>query len=169
MRTQVELEKRMNARTTELATMMEALKMEAREREQVEKAREELFRMLVTSEEDERRRISRELHDHMGQYLTALGLELNALREGFPAGNQTHERIQKLQELARNVGLEVHRIAMALRPTSLDDFGLHRTLLNCLQDFGEATGVAVDHHISGLDTTSLSDQVQTTLYRFLQE
>src|SRR4051812_10549464 len=97
MRTQVELEKRVNARTTELATMMEALKMEAREREQVEKAREELFRMLVTAEEDERRRISRELHDHLGQYLTALGLELNALKETFPEEKETHEKINRLQ------------------------------------------------------------------------
>jgi signal transduction histidine kinase len=169
MRTQVELEKRVNARTTELATMMEALKMEAREREQVEKAREELFRMLVTAEEDERRRISRELHDHLGQYLTALGLELNALKETFPEEKETHEKINRLQSLTRNVGLEVHRIAMALRPTSLDDFGLHRTLLNCLQDFGESTGVAVDHHISGLDGVTVPDQMQTTLYRFLQE
>src|SRR5436190_537336 len=85
-----------------------------RRREKVEKAREELFQLLVTAEEDERRRISRELHDHLGQYLTALGLELNALKEGFPAGTQTHDRIQNLQNLTRNVGVEVHRIAMAL-------------------------------------------------------
>ncbi|HUR45343.1 MAG TPA: ATP-binding protein [Candidatus Saccharimonadales bacterium] len=169
LRMQGDLEKQVHSRTEELGKAIRALRAEARERQHLEKSRQELVRLLVNAEEEERRRISRELHDHTGQYLTAMGLELNALRQKFGAGPEADEKISRLQTLAKNVGVEVHRIAVALRPTSLDDFGLYRSLLNCLRDFGEATGVAVDHHISGVEGLVLTDQLQTTIYRFLQE
>lgn len=169
LRAHAQLEQRVHARTAELAKAIMALKSEALERQEAEKAREQLFRMLVTAEEDERRRMSRELHDHMGQYLTALGLELKALQEMMPGTEAVHKRLKKLQAFTIEVGQEVHRIAMALRPTALDDLGLYRTLLNHLEDVASATGLAVDYHISGLEEVAIPSEIETTLYRFVQE
>lgn len=169
LRAHAQLEQRVHARTAELAKAIQALKAEALERQQAEKAREQLFRMLVTAEEDERRRMSRELHDHMGQYLTALGLELKSLQEMLPGAETVHKRLKKMQEFTIEVGQEVHRIAMALRPTALDDLGLHRTLLNYLEEVASSSGIAVDFHVSGLEEAAVPSEIETTLYRFVQE
>ena len=169
LRTHAQLEQRVHARTAELAKAILALKAEALERQGAEKAREQLFRMLVTAEEDERRRMSRELHDQMGQYLTALGLELKNLQEMLPPDKLIQKKLKKLQSFTVNVGQEVHRIAMALRPTALDDLGLCQTLLNHLEDVVNATGLVLDHHITGFENVALPAEIETTIYRFVQE
>ncbi|MDB6033707.1 MAG: sensor protein [Verrucomicrobiales bacterium] len=169
LRTHAQLEQRVHARTAELAKAIQALKAEATERQCAEEARGQLFRMLVTAEEDERRRMSRELHDHMGQYLTALGLELKNLQEMLPPDKAIQKKLKKLQSFTVSVGQEVHRIAMALRPTALDDLGLFQTLINHLEDVVNATGLALDHHIMGFENVSLPAEIETTIYRFVQE
>jgi PAS domain S-box-containing protein len=169
LRTHAQLEQRVHARTAELGKAIQALKAEAAERQGAEKAREQLFRMLVTAEEDERRRMSRELHDHMGQYLTALGLELRNLEEMLPQDKNIQKKLKKLQSFTVNVGQEVHRIAMALRPTALDDLGLSQTLINHLEDVVNATGILVDHYFTGFENISVPAEIETTIYRFVQE
>ena len=81
-----ELEGRVAERTAELARANEALRAEVAERRRAEAARTELLRRLVTAQEDERRRVSRELHDGLGQELTALILGLKALEQAVPRG-----------------------------------------------------------------------------------
>jgi PAS domain S-box-containing protein len=169
LRTHAQLEQRVHARTAELAKAIQALKAEAIERKSAEDARGQLFRMLVTAEEDERRRMSRELHDQMGQYLTALGLELRNLQEMVPPDKAVQKKLKKLQSFTVSVGQEVHRIAMALRPTALDDLGLSQTLINHLEDVVSATGLTLDHQIMGYDKGSVPAEIETTIYRFVQE
>jgi signal transduction histidine kinase len=169
LRTHAQLEQRVHARTAELAKAIQALKAEATERQCAEDARGQLFRMLVTAEEDERRRMSRELHDQMGQYLTALGLELKNLQEMLPPDKAIQKKLKKLQSFTVNVGQEVHRIAMALRPTALDDLGLSQTLINHLEDVVDATGLDMDHHIMGYEKGFVPLEIETTIYRFVQE
>jgi PAS domain S-box-containing protein len=138
-------------------------------RKHAEEVRMALLRRLATAQEEERHRIARELHDQMGQHLTALMLGLKSLRDGIPERMPLHECLQRLQDLSDEIGREVHHIALELRPTALDDFGLHAALLNYVTEWSDRSEIEVDFHSSGLDTQRLPLQVETTLYRIVQE
>jgi signal transduction histidine kinase len=140
-----------------------------RERAQAEAERTHLLRTLVTLQEDERRRISRELHDELGQYLTALLLGLDAAIDGVPAASPARTQIQRLQQFSKQVGQDIHRIAWELRPTSLDDLGLEIALRNYLEEWSERAEVSADFHSNGLTMERLPADIETTLYRVAQE
>ena len=128
-----------------------------------------VHRRMVTVQEDERRRISRELHDEMGQYLTALMLGLNAVGSAIEENTPLHTQILQLQHFSRQVGQDIHRIAWELRPTALDDMGLEVALRNLLEEWSERAEVATDYHGSGKATERLPAEIETTLYRSVQE
>ena len=163
-----ELEARVKERTTELAQAIAALEREAEERKQAQEARQQLFRELATAQEEERRRISRELHDEMGQHLTALILGLKAL-EGSLKADPGKRRLKDLQKLSDEIGRQVHRIALELRPTALDDLGLQATVINYLDDWAVRFGLTVDFHSGGLEKERLPTEIETTIYRIVQE
>jgi signal transduction histidine kinase len=123
----------------------------------------------VTSQEEERHRIARELHDQMGQHLTALTLGLKALRDADDDGRSGDYRLQRLQDLINQIGQEAHRIALELRPTALDDLGLHSALWNYAEEWSERCGIEVDFQSRGLDQRRLDPEVETTVYRVVQE
>jgi PAS domain S-box-containing protein len=137
-------------------------------RKHAEEVRMALLRRLSTAQEEERHRIARELHDQMGQHLTALMLGLKSL-DVTPERMPLHEHLQQLQDLSDEIGREVHRIALELRPTALDDFGLHAALLNYVAEWSDRSEIEVDFHSSGLDKQRLPPQLETTLYRIVQE
>ena len=164
-----ELERRVEERTAELAAANEALGAEVAEHKRAEEARRELLRRLVTSQEDERRRIARELHDRTGQHLTALLLELQALKDAAQLRPTDLDRVQRLQALVKQLGRDVHHLAWELRPTALDDFGLHTALLNYAEEWSRWCKIEVAFHSVGLDRQRLAPEVETTLYRVVQE
>jgi PAS domain S-box-containing protein len=160
-----ELEERVAARTTELAAANDALLGEAREREQAEAARNDLLRRLATAQEDERRRVARDLHDQVGQQLTALTLGLQAARDrGADAAP-----LAGLQRTAEQVARGVHDVALRLRPTALDDFGLAEALKSAAEEWRRAGGAAVALDTDGLGAGRLPPEVETALYRVVQE
>jgi two-component system CheB/CheR fusion protein len=137
------------------------------ERKQAEIARDELLAQLVTAQEEERRRIALELHDQLGQDVTALMLGLKALQDsGELAG--ANERLQQLLRLANQLGQTAHRLAWELRPSALDDLGLQVTLRNYLEEWTRQFERAVDFHSSGL-RDRLPAQIESGLYRIIQE
>ena len=97
--------------------------------------RAELLRRLVNLQEEERHRIARELHDQMGQHLTAFLLDLEALKGHTPDRPAAAEALQRLRDLADRMGQDVHRIAFELRPTALDDWGLQTALTNYVAEW----------------------------------
>jgi PAS domain S-box-containing protein len=139
------------------------------ERRRAEEERTQLLRKLVTSQEEERHRIARELHDQMGQHLTALTLGLKALRDADDDGKSGDYRLRRLQDLINQIGQEAHRIALELRPTALDDLGLHSALWNYAEEWSERSGIEVDFQSRGLDQRRLDPEVETTVYRVVQE
>jgi PAS domain S-box-containing protein len=150
-----ELEARVRERTAELAHANEA--------------RLQVLRRLVTAQEEERRRVSRELHDQMGQHLTGLMLGLKALENDCQSLPHASERLQKLQDLTDSIMQEIHHLAWELRPAALDDLGLSTVLRRYTEEWSQRSGVAVDFHSSGLDEQRAPSHVETTLYRVVQE
>ena len=116
-----ELDLRVRERTAELSEALAALGRQ-------EEVRKELLRRVVTVQEDERRRISRELHDQMGQQLTALMLRLRLAKDSAGEDSPLREPLRWLEDHAARIGREVHRMALELRPTALDDLGLPAAL-----------------------------------------
>ena len=165
-RTLEDLESRVAARTAELAQANEHLREEINAREKAEETRQLLLDRIVNAEEDERRRLSRELHDQVGQQLTAMMLGLRALQPGLSAADAA--AVQQLEAIAGEISREVHDIALDLRPTALDDSGLAGALANYVENWAARTEVeAAFHHVS-LERR-LPATLETVVYRVVQE
>jgi signal transduction histidine kinase len=130
--------------------------------------RKQLLRHAVLAQETERKRIARELHDSLGQYLTALQLGLNAIGQHCATDAGATEELAKLRDLTSEIGHEVNRMAWELRPTALDDLGLETAITQYLEEWGERSGLRFDLQVS-LGDRRLSQTVETTVYRALQE
>jgi two-component system CheB/CheR fusion protein len=143
--------------------------MDISERKQAEQLRYQVLSRIVAAQEDERRRVSRELHDQMGQNLAALMVGLEALKANFAEAPPALDRLRELQELANGLSQEVHSLAWELRPPALDDLGLHTALQRYVEQWSERSGVAVDWHTNGFTSRRLPSEVETTLYRVVQE
>ncbi len=163
------LEERVAERTAELATTNASLTAEIGMREAAEADRWDLLRRLGTAQEDERRRISRELHDQMGQLLTALGLGLKVLEDATPDPSPGRPQLAGLRELTGRIGREFHQLALDLRPTALDDMGLEPALASYAEAWTERSGIAVDFQSTVPDAERLPEASETALYRVVQE
>ena len=164
-----ELELRVGERTAELAEANSAMREEVRVRRRSERERVELLRRIVTTQEDERRRISRELHDQLGQSLTALRLKLEGLNEEAGRRSKLRGRIEELAEIVGRLDADVDFLAWELRPTALDDLGLNVALNNYAQEWSKHFGITVNFHSRGLGDARLASLVETNLYRIAQE
>jgi PAS domain S-box-containing protein len=164
-----ELERRVEERTAEIAGANEKLRAEIAERLRTEQSRQELLRRLVSAQEEERRRISRELHDQMGQQLTAVMMGLKTLNTASYGRQPAIDILQQLQELTNQLACEVHSLAWGLRPPALDDLGLETALYNYAEEWAERSRVVVDFHSSGFETERLPWTHETAIYRISQE
>jgi len=164
-----ELERRVRKRTAELARVNDTLEAEIAERRHAEETRKELLRRLVTAQEDERRRISRELHDQMGQRLTALMMGLKTLGEDSYGRQPALAGLRRLQEITDELSREAHTLAWRLRPAALDDLGLHTALSNYVNDWAERSRVVVDFYSAGVEHERLPLAQETALFRITQE
>jgi signal transduction histidine kinase len=139
-------------------------------REQVmrkEEARLVLLKKIVQAQEDERRSISLELHDELGQSLMALLLSVHGLKR---SGDLTTERAAELEAMIRYVSDEVRRIARQMRPSILDDGGLDCALASYVEDLAARSPVAIDYQcLCSGDPDRLPSEVEVTLYRIAQE
>jgi PAS domain S-box-containing protein len=164
-----QLEERVIERTAELDALNGALRDEIIEGRRGAATRQALMSQLVAAQEEERRRISRDLHDNVGQHLTALMLGLKSLESRYGIG-PVAETLRDLQQLSETIGKEIHDLALELRPTSLDDLGLVRTLSNFVGDWSGRTGVQVDFHTGGwAGGDRLPADIETTIYRVVSE
>ena len=163
------LEQRVAERTRELARANEALHVENAERRQVEKARLQLLRQLVRTQEDERRRIAREIHDHLGQQSTALRLNLEALKDQCVGYEELCGPIEQTQAIAARLDADVDFLAWELRPAALDDLGLAAALANFVREWSKHFGIPADFHTTGMDAERPSPEAETNLYRIAQE
>jgi signal transduction histidine kinase len=164
-----QLEERVRERTTELSETNRALQAEVAQRERAEAAHREVLRRLAAAEETERGRISRELHDRLGQDLTALKLGLQAVGKHRPCPPALRRSVSNLKELTDSLMRDMHRLAWELRPAVLDDFGLELALRRYADEWATLSGVPVDFHSQGVTAQRLAPQLETTLYRITRE
>jgi signal transduction histidine kinase len=125
------------------------------------------MRRVVKAQELERRRLARELHDETGQALTSILLGLKAL-EGKLGDASARASAADLRELVVSTLQDVRRLAVELRPSALDDFGLEAALERLTESFAEQTGITVDFQ-PALADERLPEDVETALYRIVQE
>jgi signal transduction histidine kinase len=129
----------------------------------------ELSHQLVKVQEQERRNISRELHDEVGQMLTGLRMELGNLDGPHARQDPTfHQRLLATKRIAEQILRTVRNLAMFLRPSMLDDLGLSPALRWQAKEFTLRNDVPVELSITG-DADSVSDDVRTCVYRIVQE
>jgi signal transduction histidine kinase len=128
-----------------------------------------LSRCLITAQEDERKRISRELHDVVAQTLTGINLRLAVLRSQITSNaKDLHKKIAITERLVEKSVKIVHQFARDLRPSVLDDLGLIPALNTYLRAYSERTGVAV-HLTAAPGIESLNSTKKTALFRIAQE
>jgi signal transduction histidine kinase len=125
------------------------------------------LRRVVHAQEDERRRLARELHDETGQALTSILLGLKGL-EDLDDMAALEEGVAALRERVVATLQDVRRLAVELRPAALDDFGLEAALERLTAGFAEQTGLKVELE-SRLQDDRLPEEVETVLYRIVQE
>ncbi|HXF82804.1 MAG TPA: GAF domain-containing sensor histidine kinase [bacterium] len=147
-----------------LAAERARLYEELREKEAL---RGKLLEKLITAQEDERRRIARELHDEAGQALTALILNLE-MAEQAGAQGVAPERLARLRAIAEDTLAELRRLIYDLRPTILDDLGLAAAVRWYVKETVEPQGLHVSMSISGGDDR-LPHHIETAVFRIVQE
>jgi PAS domain S-box-containing protein len=136
--------------------------------QEAESLHSHLLEKIMTAQEDERRRISRELHDEIGQSLTSLLVGLRAAEEEL-GKEGIRGRVSDLRKITGNTLQEVQRLARGLRPSVLDDFGLEEAIARYAADFASMYGIQVDVAQDGGSSDRLPPPVETALYRIVQE
>jgi signal transduction histidine kinase len=137
--------------------------------EEAERQMRQLSQQVVATQEEERKKLSRELHDHVGQMLTALRMELGRIDRVRGAADQAvSTAVAECRQLVDNVVRTVRDLALGLRPSMLDDFGLQPALEWHIRDASRRYGVTIDLVARG-DLDRLPDQHRTCVYRVVQE
>lgn len=140
------------------------------ERKKADEAVRALAKRVVEAQEEERRRIARELHDNICQRLSAIKLHMEALED--ETSDKRVSVFKQLQMLKGQVGStirEVRGISANLRPTTLDDLGLVTALQLLCRDFEKVHGIKISFSARGVERSMLNIHKETALYRIAQE
>ena len=179
-RINAELEQRVKERTETLQVINESLKKENQERLEAQEALMEsqrqlkyLSSQLLASEETERKRIAMELHDGLGQSLTAIKFRvesfLGAIRErGSQTGAQT-EPLESVVPMIQECVREIHRIQANLRPSTIDDLGILATISWMCREFQSTySAIRIERQIN-IEEKDVPDSLKMVIYRIIQE
>ena len=140
-----------------------------RRSEQAEQQMRELSQQLVHAQEEERKNLSRELHDHVAQVLTGLRMELGRVeRIAAALDGRVAPAVAECKGLIDDMFITVRGLALGLRPSMLDDFGLQAALEWHVRDFTGRCAMNVDLKMDG-DLNALPDKHRTCVYRVVQE
>jgi len=152
-----------------VSTLEQHSEGQRRRAETAEKELRRLSQQLVQAQEEERKSISRELHDEIGQMLTGLKMELANLEEfrNLP-GDEFEKHLSETRALTEQTMRSVRDLAMGLRPSMLDDLGLEPALRWQCREFSRRSGVPVSIEAEG-NLEHLSEALRTCVYRVVQE
>jgi signal transduction histidine kinase len=151
-----------------ITDLREQKRKQAEEIKQAEATRRLLLEHMLSAQEDERRRIARELHDEAGQLLTSLLVGLRTLQDSRNLANVKAQG-NRLRKITAQAIDEVGRLARGLHPTVLDDHGLGVALSRYVSEYMKTHNIEVNLKLNELDSSNLSSSVQIGLYRIVQE
>jgi two-component system CheB/CheR fusion protein len=145
-------------------------------RDQTEKLEAEMamrdrqtLQRLVQTQEDERRRIARDLHDHLGQQLTALRLKIEGLKANYGTEPAIIKALDDAQAQAKKIDDDVSFMTWELRPTALDNLGLRNALGNFVNEWSKNYHIRAEFHTARVRRLRLSPETEINLYRIAQE
>jgi two-component system sensor histidine kinase UhpB len=147
----------------EVATLIEAFNAML---DRLEQERRGSVRRALAAQEDERSRIARELHDELGQELTAVAMQSERAAQSAPANDQA--TLEEIAEAIRQSIDHVRRIARRLRPEALDDLGLVNALISLCRRIGQQSGVRIEPDLAN-KVPSTSPETEVVIYRVAQE
>jgi PAS domain S-box-containing protein len=122
---------------------------------------------LINAQEDERRRVARELHDDLNQRMALLSIELEQLGQ-MKGAVDLHARLDQLQNYAQEISADIHRISYKLHPSKLDHLGLAAAVKSLCQELSTKGGIKIEFQQSGFPT-NLPPDVTLCLFRIAQE
>lgn len=122
----------------------------------------------VEAQEEERRRIAREIHDSFGQMLTAIKFNIEILEDLIPKDSPDYKRVEDTKNLLDATMAEARKIAYNLMPSVLEDFGLGPALQLLCEQFSQRNSMKVEYRVHGL-TERLEPALEVSLYRIVQE
>jgi PAS domain S-box-containing protein len=140
----------------------------ATERKRTEESRARLIERVMSAQEEEQRRIARELHDETGQSLTSLLVGLRLLGDSRTLKNAKAQANQ-LRHITVQILDNLRRLARGLHPSILDDLGLVVALTRYATDYAQSYGITMNIQAEGLGSSRLPSPVETALYRIMQE
>ena len=129
-----------------------------------------LTQQLMKAQESERQMISRELHDCIGQDLSTLKIGIGTLLDNQPViPAKIKQKVSEFSQILQETIMAVRDLAYTLRPASLDQLGLVKTVFQHCEDYSEKTGMTVDFVSAGMDDLRLDFDTEINLYRLIQE
>lgn len=126
-----------------------------------------LTHQLIKAQENERLKISQDLHDHIAQDLSTLKISLETLFRD--QGAETKEKVASLSDILQRTIAAVRDMAYDLRPPGLDQLGLVKTLYLYCEDFSKSNSVEIDFAAAGMDELDLEYETEINIYRLIQE
>ncbi|MGB3714489.1 MAG: ATP-binding protein [Candidatus Promineifilaceae bacterium] len=131
--------------------------------------RSELLKLLITAQEDERKRVARDLHDGLGQSLGALALDAEVLKLKLAVDDEpTLEQLDQIQSLIAETTDQMYSILLALRPSALDDLGLLPALRDYCERLLQDKDIQFEFDASGFESR-VPPEIETALFRIFQE
>lgn len=129
----------------------------------------ELGGRLIQAQEEERKRVARELHDDLSQKMALLSIELDYVsRHTSMPETELRAKMQNLMADAEDISEDLHRISHQLHPSKLDQLGLVKATRNFVEEFGAHYGLTINFHVNGLPTRLPSDE-SLCAFRIIQE
>ena len=160
---------RVEERTSELGEANKVLRLQIAQQQRNDHLRHVLMQRVINTQEDERKRISRDLHDHLGQELTGLRLRIQLLKDKYAGEQDISDEIEALQTIAAGLDKTVDFLTWELRPASIDELGLEIALQNFVKEWSEHFNIPVKLTIDRKPEKRLAPVAEINLYRIAQE
>jgi signal transduction histidine kinase len=139
------------------------------DRTRAEEERTRLLGRVISAHEDERLRISREIHDEVGQQLSVLSLKVSTLKEDYAGQADIRAQIESIEGVLQQLDSDVDFLVWNLRPTALDELGLLVVISNVIAHWTKHFGTHAELHTVGMEQRRVTSDVGVVLYRVLQE
>ncbi len=153
---------------SEGATKLHGFMIDVSERKRAEEALKDLGGRLIAAQEEERRRVARDLHDDFNQRLAVLSLDLEQLGRKIQKPLDLRESVKRLQAQAQEIAAEIHRLSYKLHPSKLDHVGLAAAVKSLCAELAESGKLKVNFHQTGFPAL-LHRDVTLCVFRIAQE